>query len=58
MEALVGTDGSGAAIAEASERALEGVTVLDDLFGTVEYKAHLAKVMTRRALQQAVAAAT
>ena len=58
VEALVGTDGSGAAIAEASERALEGVTVLDDLFGTVEYKAHLAKVMTRRALQQAVAAAT
>ncbi len=58
MEALIGTDGSDAAIAEASERALEGVTVLDDLFGTVEYKAHLAKVMTRRALQQAVAAAT
>lgn len=57
-EALIGTDGSDAAIAAASERALEGVTVLDDLFGTVEYKAHLAKVMTRRALQQAVAAAT
>ena len=57
-EALIGTDGSDAAIAAAAERALEGVTVLDDLFGTVEYKAHLAKVMARRALQQAVAAAT
>ena len=58
VEALVGTDGSDSAIAAAAERALEGVTVLDDLFGTVEYKAHLAKVMTGRALQQAVAAAT
>ena len=57
MESLIGTDGSDAAVAEASERAIEGVTVLDDLFGTVEYKAHLAKVMTRRALQQAIAAA-
>lgn len=57
-EALVGTDGSDSAIAAAAERALEGVTVLDDLFGTVEYKSHLAKVMTGRALQQAVAAAT
>ena len=56
-EALIGTDGSDGAVASASERALDGVTVLDDLFGTVEYKSHLAKVMTRRALQQAVAAA-
>ncbi len=56
-ESLIGTDGSDAAIAAAAERAIEGVTVLDDLFGTVEYKSHLAKVMTGRALQQAVAAA-
>ena len=56
-ETLIGTDGSDAAIAAASERALEGVTVLEDLFGTVEYKSHLAKVMIRRALQQAAAAA-
>ncbi len=56
-ESLVGTDGSDAAIAAAAERAIEGVTVLDDLFGTVEYKSHLAVVMTGRALQQAVAAA-
>ena len=57
VETLVGTDGSDVAVAAAAERAIEGVTVLDDLFGTVEYKAHLAKVMTRRALQQAIAAA-
>ena len=57
VEALVGTDGSDTAVAAAAERAIEGVTVLDDLFGTVEYKAHLAKVMTQRALQQAIAAA-
>ena len=56
-ETLVGTNGSDAAVAAAAERATEGVTVLEDLFGTVEYKSHLAKVMTRRALQQAVAAA-
>ena len=57
VETLVGTDGSDAAVAAAAERAIEGVTVLDDLFGTVEFKAHLAKVMTQRALQQAIAAA-
>lgn len=57
-EALVGTDGSDAAVAAAAERAVEGVTVLEDLFGTVEYKTHLAKVMVGRALQQAIAAAS
>ncbi|HLU31434.1 MAG TPA: xanthine dehydrogenase family protein subunit M [Acidimicrobiia bacterium] len=53
-EALVGTDGSEQAVAEAAERATEGVTVLEDLYGSEEYKAHLAKVFTRRALTQAL----
>lgn len=55
-EALIGTDGSEQAIAEAADRATEGVTVLEDLYGSEEYKAHLAKVYTRRALTQAIAA--
>lgn len=54
-EALVGTDGSEQAVKEAAERATEGVTVLEDLYGTEDYKSHLAKVYTRRALTQALA---
>ena len=53
-EALVGTDGSERAVAEASARATEGVTLLEDLYGSEEYKAHLAQVFTRRALTQAL----
>ncbi|MEX2655342.1 MAG: xanthine dehydrogenase family protein subunit M [Acidimicrobiia bacterium] len=56
MEAIVGTDGSDSAVASAAERAVEGITVLEDLYGSVEYKTHLAKVMIRRALTQAIAA--
>lgn len=54
-ESLVGTDGSKQAVTEAAERATEGVTVLEDLYGSEDYKAHLAKVFTRRALTQALA---
>ncbi|MEX1004608.1 MAG: xanthine dehydrogenase family protein subunit M [Acidimicrobiia bacterium] len=57
MEALIGTDGSESAVASAAERAVEGITVLEDLYGSVEYKTHLAKVMVRRALNQAFAQA-
>jgi CO/xanthine dehydrogenase FAD-binding subunit len=32
------------------------VTVLEDLYGSVEYKSHLAKVFVARALRQALAA--
>ena len=53
--ALIGTDGSEDAIKAAAEHALEGVTVLEDLYGNVEYKSHLAKVFTTRALTQALA---
>ncbi|HEX5671438.1 MAG TPA: FAD binding domain-containing protein [Acidimicrobiia bacterium] len=57
-QALIGTDGSESAIAAAADKAAEGVTVLEDLYGSVEYKTHLAKVFTRRALTKAVAAAS
>lgn len=53
MEALIGSGPDG--VAAASERALEGITVLEDLYGSEEYKAHLAKVYVRRAVQQAMA---
>jgi len=54
--ALVGTDGSDEAVKAAAEHALEDVTVLEDLYGSEEYKAHLAKVFVARALKQAIAA--
>ncbi|CAN5828710.1 xanthine dehydrogenase family protein subunit M [soil metagenome] len=54
-DALIGTDGSEQAVAEAAEKATEGVTVLEDLYGSEEYKSHLAQVFTRRALAQALA---
>ena len=56
-EALVGSDGSDAAIEAAAARAVEGVEVLEDLYGSVEYKTHLAKVFTARAVKAALAAA-
>ncbi len=56
-EALVGTDGSDGAIEAAASHAVDGVTVLEDLYGSVEYKTHLAKVMVKRALARAVASA-
>jgi carbon-monoxide dehydrogenase medium subunit len=54
MEAIVGSDGSEEAIAAAAERAVEGINVLEDLYGSEEYKAHLAKVYVRRALTTAL----
>ncbi len=54
--AIVGTDGSDEAVKAAAEHALEDVTVLEDLYGSEEYKTHLAKVFVARALRQAIAA--
>lgn len=53
-EALVGTDGSPEAITSAADRAADGVVVLEDLYGSEEYKAHLARVFTRKAVLRAV----
>ena len=54
-EAIIGTDGSDDAITAAAARAGEGVIVLEDLYGSEEYKAHLARVYTTRALKAALA---
>ncbi len=56
-EALVGSDGSDAAVEAAAAHAVAGVEVLEDLYGSVEYKIHLAKVFTARAVKAALAAA-
>lgn len=56
MESMLGQSADG--VAAAAERALEGVTVLEDLYGSEAYKGHLAKVYTRRALEQAISAAS
>lgn len=56
-DALVGTDGSADAVAAAAAHAADGVTVLEDLYGSVDYKTHLAKVYAARALNAAIAAA-
>ncbi len=55
-EALIGTDGSDEAVKAAAEKAVEDITVLEDLYGSEEYKAHLAKVYVARAVKQALAA--
>ena len=52
--ALVGTDGSAAAIEAAAAHATEGVSVLEDLYGSVDYKTHLAGVYAKRALAMAM----
>lgn len=54
-DALVGTDGSDGAVDAAAAHATDGVTVLEDLYGTEEYKTHLAKVYVGRAIRQALA---
>jgi carbon-monoxide dehydrogenase medium subunit len=53
-EALIGTDGSEAAVKEASEKASDDVTIIEDLYGSEEYKAHLASVYATRAVRQAI----
>lgn len=45
----------GASPAEAAARAAEGVEPLGDLHASAEYRAHLARVLVRRALERALA---
>jgi carbon-monoxide dehydrogenase medium subunit len=52
-EALKGGDASKEAIASAAEHAAEGTDPPGDLNATSEYKQHLARVLTRRALETA-----
>ncbi|RPI25855.1 MAG: xanthine dehydrogenase family protein subunit M [Actinobacteria bacterium] len=53
-DAIAGTDGSAAAIEEAASHAVDGVTVLEDLYGSEDYKAHLATVYVARSLAAAI----
>jgi carbon-monoxide dehydrogenase medium subunit len=52
--ALTGTDGSTAAATAAAEHALDGWEPLDDPQMSAEYRAHLARVVARRAFEQAM----
>ncbi len=45
--------GTGASLADAAERAPEGTSPSDDVAGSAAYRCHLAKVLVRRALEQA-----
>jgi carbon-monoxide dehydrogenase medium subunit len=53
--AVVGTGGSGDAIAAAASHATDGVVVLEDLYATVDYRTHLAEVYVKRALEDVLA---
>ncbi len=53
-QALAGADAGGGAIAEAARHAAEGTAPSDDLNARADYRAHLAEVLTRRAVTAAV----
>jgi len=55
--ALAGKPLDGASIGAAAEKAADGIEINADLQGSVEYKAHLTRVYTRRALEAAAARA-
>jgi carbon-monoxide dehydrogenase medium subunit len=52
--ALVGKTLDAATMAAASQKAADGIEINADLQGSVEYKAHLTRVYTRRALEKAL----
>jgi carbon-monoxide dehydrogenase medium subunit len=52
-EALRGQPPSAESIAAAAENAAEGTDPPADLNASADYKCHLARVLTRRALEQA-----
>lgn len=51
--ALTGSAGDAAAIESASAQAAEGLDINGDHYASAEFRTHLLKVMTRRALEQA-----
>jgi carbon-monoxide dehydrogenase medium subunit len=55
-QAVVGTNGSSDAVAAAASHATDGVVVLEDLYGSVEYRSHLAGVYVQRALESVLRA--
>ena len=52
--ALQGQTATAEAVAQAAERATEGVEALSDIHASAEYRLHLTRVYTRRALQRAI----
>jgi carbon-monoxide dehydrogenase medium subunit len=54
-QAVVGTNGSADAVAAAAAHATDDVVVLEDLYGSVEYRTHLAEVYVQRALEAVLA---
>jgi carbon-monoxide dehydrogenase medium subunit len=54
--ALIGSDGSADAIAAAAAHAAEGQTVASDIHADAEYRARMAQVFVRRAVEGALAA--
>jgi len=53
-KALTGQTASADAIAKAAESAAEGLDLLADIHGSADYRAHIARVYTRRAVAEAV----
>ena len=53
--ALVGSDGSAASIAAAAEHATDGQTINGDIHADRDYRARMAVVYTRRAIEAALA---
>jgi carbon-monoxide dehydrogenase medium subunit len=54
-EAVVDGNGSADAIAAAASHATDDVVVLEDLYGSVEYREHLAGIYVKRALEDVLA---
>lgn len=53
-EVLLGSDAGPAALARAADRVADDLAVLDDRWGSREYRTHLARLYAHRALSQAV----
>jgi carbon-monoxide dehydrogenase medium subunit len=53
--AVVGGNGSAESIAAAASHATDDVVVLEDLYGSVEYREHIAGVYVQRALEEVLA---
>lgn len=53
-QALAGCDGSAEAVAAAAERAAEGTSAPSDLSGGSDYREHLTRVLTKRAVLSAI----
>ncbi len=56
-QALTGQSLDDATLAQASARAADGLDLMSDPYATADFRAHLTRVMTRRALTQAADAA-